>query len=162
MPCRVHEELVNKNGYICNAIEAKWSVLKRWIKKTRGGELPGSNNRADWRELVHGMYYRKIMSNGHSCDGGHTFLFPLRSFCQTLALYIMVPSMGSGTQSLVMLVTEHLHDLNSVSCVLRADSRIQQTCSVPYHVVGHFLVSVLDIAYESCRCIAWALNSESM
>ena len=85
------KELVNKNGYSSNAIEAKWSVLKRWIKKTRGGKLPSNTNRADWRKLVHEFHYRKIMSKGHSCDGGHTFMVPLRSFCQTLAMYNRVP-----------------------------------------------------------------------
>ena len=91
VPCWVHEELVNKHGYSSNAIEAKWSVLKRWIEKTRGGELPSNNNRADWRKLVHEFHYRKIMGEGHSCDGGHTFMFPLRSFCETLAMYSKVP-----------------------------------------------------------------------
>ena len=85
------KELVNKNGYSSNAIEAKWSVLKRWIKKTRGGKLPSNNNRADWRKLVHEFHYRKIMSKGHSNDGGHTFIVPLSNFCQTLAMYGRVP-----------------------------------------------------------------------
>ena len=41
--------------------------------------------------------------------------------------YRKLPWLGSGTQSLAMLVTEHLHDLNKMSCILLAQSRIKHT-----------------------------------
>ena len=37
-------EIKNVRGFTTNAIEAKWSVLKRWVRRRSGGRLPTHNN----------------------------------------------------------------------------------------------------------------------
>ncbi|OLP89947.1 hypothetical protein AK812_SmicGene28538 [Symbiodinium microadriaticum] len=41
-------EIKNSNGYSTNAIEAKWSLLKRWAHRKLGGKLPSHSDRVKW------------------------------------------------------------------------------------------------------------------
>jgi hypothetical protein len=52
-------EIVNMHGFHTNQIEAKWSVLKRWIRKRCGGRLPGKKNRALWKLVLQEFQWRK-------------------------------------------------------------------------------------------------------
>ena len=52
-------QIVNDNGYSTNQIEAKWSVLKRWIRKRSGGKLPGKKDRAQWKIVLQEFQWRK-------------------------------------------------------------------------------------------------------
>ena len=45
-------ELVNQNGFSTNAIECKWSVIKRWIRKRVSGKLPTHADRQKWSLLI--------------------------------------------------------------------------------------------------------------
>ena len=38
-------ELVNENGFSTNAIEAKWSIIKRSIRNKMSGKLPAHSDR---------------------------------------------------------------------------------------------------------------------
>jgi hypothetical protein len=54
-------EIVNVNGFTTNAIEARWSVIKRWIRKHLGGKLPGHSDRDKWTTLLTEFRYRKYV-----------------------------------------------------------------------------------------------------
>ena len=54
-------EITNSRGFTTNAIEARWSVLKRWARKHLGGKLPGHNDRAKWRMLLIEFQYRQFV-----------------------------------------------------------------------------------------------------
>ena len=73
-------QVKNRRGYNTNAIENRWSVLKRWIKKTKGGKLPPSSNRRLWNNVVTEFQYRKVASKNYSTDGGHTFTVATKTF----------------------------------------------------------------------------------
>ena len=45
-------EIVNKNGYTTNPIEAKWSLIKRCVRSRYGGKLPSHNDRETWHKLI--------------------------------------------------------------------------------------------------------------
>jgi hypothetical protein len=45
-------EIVNVNGFSTNGIEARWSVLKRWVRKSCGGRMPTHGDRPRWARLV--------------------------------------------------------------------------------------------------------------
>ena len=70
-------EIVNARGYTTNAIEGKWSEVKRWIRKRNGGKLPSHSDRALWTLLLDEFCMRKILSEGHTTDYGNTFVVPL-------------------------------------------------------------------------------------
>ena len=52
-------EIVNMHGFSTNQIEAKWSVLKRWVRKRCGGRLPGKKDRAAWSLVLQEFQWRK-------------------------------------------------------------------------------------------------------
>ena len=85
--CHSAGVIVNPRGHTTNAIEAKWSVLKRWVRKRGGGKLPAHSDREAWRRMLGEHCYRCGASRGHSLDGGHTYVVPLRHFMCTLAGY---------------------------------------------------------------------------
>ena len=45
-------ELVDENGFSTNAIEAKWSIIKRSIRNKMSGKLPAHSDRQKWRLLI--------------------------------------------------------------------------------------------------------------
>ena len=45
-------EIVNAHGYSTKPIGAKWSVIKRWIRKRNGGVLPAHGDRNKWTKLI--------------------------------------------------------------------------------------------------------------
>ena len=45
-------ELVNENGLGPNTIEAKWSIIKRWIRSKMLGKLPAHSDRQKCRLLI--------------------------------------------------------------------------------------------------------------
>ena len=54
-------ELVNENGFSTNAIEAKWSVVKRWIRNKMSGKLPAHSDRQKWRLLIGEYQARNLL-----------------------------------------------------------------------------------------------------
>ena len=77
-------EIVNSNGYTTNGIEACWSVLKRWVRKVKGGRMPTHSDRDAWRLLIAEFQYRRYASRGNSLDGGNTFVVPVPHFLKVL------------------------------------------------------------------------------
>ena len=77
-------EIVNENGYSTNAIEARWSVVKRWVRKRNDGKLPAHSDRARWNLLLNEFRYRKQASQGSTLDYGNTYFVPLKSFLDVL------------------------------------------------------------------------------
>ena len=45
-------EIVNSNGFTTNPIEAKWAVMKRWIRNRGGGLLPKHGDGEKWAALI--------------------------------------------------------------------------------------------------------------
>ena len=80
-------EIISAEGYTTNAIEAKWSVCKRWVRKKTGGRMPTHSDREKWRLLLGEFQYRSYHSRGNTLDDGHTFVLPIEQFWETLALY---------------------------------------------------------------------------
>ena len=66
-------EIVNKNGFSTNAIEAKWSIMKRWIRQRMGSKIPSHSDRAKWRLLIDEFQARALLkgSASHSLDRGN-------------------------------------------------------------------------------------------
>ena len=54
-------EIVNSDGYTTNHIEAKWSVVKRWIRKRNGGRLPNHSDRQKWTNLIYEYQARCLL-----------------------------------------------------------------------------------------------------
>ena len=80
-------EIINAEGYTTNAIEAKWSVLKRWVRKKLGGRLPAHSDREKWRAMISEYTYRSLASRGHSVDYDNTYMVPLRHFMQAVSTH---------------------------------------------------------------------------
>ena len=78
-------EIVNPRGFTTNAIEGRWSVLKRWLKKRNGGRMPTGLSRKQWEILLGEFQYRKFASQGNTMDSGHTFLVSPLHFFKVLA-----------------------------------------------------------------------------
>ena len=66
-------EIVNSNGFTTNPIEAKWSVIKRWIRSRMSGRMPTHSNREKWRLLINEYQTRSILKckAPESYDHGH-------------------------------------------------------------------------------------------
>ena len=77
-------EIVNARGYSTNAIEAKWSVVKRWIRSKYGGRLPQHNDRRKWRVLLQEFQYRKRYGT-HTRDFGNSYKVLLNVFLAHIA-----------------------------------------------------------------------------
>ena len=56
-------EIVNDGGFSTNAIEDKWSVLKRWLRRRLGGFLPGRADRATWKKYIEEFQFRKLVKS---------------------------------------------------------------------------------------------------
>ena len=54
-------ELVNENGFSTNAREAKWSVIKRWIRNKMSGKMPAHSDRQKWRLLIGEYQARNLL-----------------------------------------------------------------------------------------------------
>ena len=54
-------EIVNSNGFTTNPIEAKWAVMKRWIRKRGGGVLPKHGDREKWAALIYEYQGRNLL-----------------------------------------------------------------------------------------------------
>ena len=52
-------EITNKNVHSGNPIGAKWSVMKMWIRKLKGGKLLTHNNRSEWMKSLHSFHDRE-------------------------------------------------------------------------------------------------------
>ena len=74
-------EIVNENGFTTNGIEARWSVLKRWVRHRFGGRLPRTNDRAAWRALLSEFQFRKIRHH----DDTEYFRAEVDFFCEAVA-----------------------------------------------------------------------------
>ncbi|CAE7687762.1 hypothetical protein AK812_SmicGene9476 [Symbiodinium microadriaticum] len=48
-------------SYSTNAIEAKWSLLKRWAHRKLGGKLPSHSDRVKWHRLINEYQGRCIL-----------------------------------------------------------------------------------------------------
>ena len=71
-------EIVNAKGYSTNAIEAKWSVVKRWIRSKYAGRLPQHHSRDKLRNLLKEFQYRKTYGT-QTRDFGHSYKVPVKS-----------------------------------------------------------------------------------
>ena len=80
-------EIVNVNGKSSNAIEARWSVLKRWIREQHGGRMPTRSNRQQWKTLISEFSFRKLMSRNTSLDFGNTHILALKDFVKVAAAH---------------------------------------------------------------------------
>ena len=80
-------EIMNQNGFTTNGIEACWSVVKRWIRRTKGGRMPTHSDRDAWRLLLSEFQYRQVASRGNSLDGGHTYVVPVAHFFGVVSSY---------------------------------------------------------------------------
>ena len=67
-------EITNQNGFCANAIECKWSVVKRWIRQKMSGILPTHSDRQKWTFLINEYQARSLFKAqaSHSFDRGHT------------------------------------------------------------------------------------------
>ena len=80
-------EIVNSRGFTTNGIEAKWSVLKRWIRKRYAGKLPRGTDRAKWARLIGEFRFRKFMQAMHFRAHGDTCQFvAFESFVQAFVV----------------------------------------------------------------------------
>ncbi|CAK0872033.1 unnamed protein product [Prorocentrum cordatum] len=70
-------EIVNERGFSTNAIEAKWSALKRRVRSKYGGRLPSHSNREKWRCIVNEFQARCLLSADHSLFEDHYYYVPL-------------------------------------------------------------------------------------
>ena len=73
-------EIVNMNGYTTNQIEARWSVLKRWIRKRNDGRLPAGKDREGWKLILLEFQWRKRMQFVNNVDQSNTRRFPTLFF----------------------------------------------------------------------------------
>ena len=73
-------EIVNSKGFSTNAIECKWSVIKRWIRRRMSGVLPAHSDRHKWRLLIDEYQARSLVTaNGqHSFDNGNIITVRVR------------------------------------------------------------------------------------
>ena len=53
-------EIKNAKGFTTNAIESRWSVLKRWLRRKCSGRLPIHSDRGAWDMLLGEFTYRKF------------------------------------------------------------------------------------------------------
>ena len=67
-------ESINQNGFSTNAIECKWSVIKRWIRQKMSGILPAHSDRQKWSLLIDEFQARSLLKAqaSHSFDRGNT------------------------------------------------------------------------------------------
>ena len=79
-------ELVNSHGFTTNPIEAKWSLIKRWIRHRMSGRLPGHSDRHMWRLLIDEYQTRNLLKarNPQIFDRGN--IVALR-FCEVVPLF---------------------------------------------------------------------------
>ena len=79
-------ELVNSHGFATNPIEAKWSLIKRWIRHRMSGRLPGHSDRHMWRLLIDEYQTRNLLKarNPQIFDRGN--IVALR-FCEVVLLF---------------------------------------------------------------------------
>ena len=54
-------EIMNSNGFTTNPIEAKWAVMKRWIRKRGEGVLPKHGDREKWATLIYEYQGRNLL-----------------------------------------------------------------------------------------------------
>ena len=80
-------EITNTAGYSTNAIEAKWSILKRWVKKLHSGKLPRDHDREKWSLLLDEFHYRQVRSEQSPNDSGNTWEVPLTTMMKDLSEY---------------------------------------------------------------------------
>ena len=78
-------EITNAARYSTNAIEAKWSIVKRWIKKNHGGTMPTHNDRSKWEALFLEFQYRQSMGEPSPNDNGNTYEVPVKVFMKHVA-----------------------------------------------------------------------------
>ena len=64
---------MNINGFSTNAIECKWSVIKRWIRHKMSGILPAHSDRTKWSLLIDEFQARSMLKAlaSHSFDKGN-------------------------------------------------------------------------------------------
>ena len=79
-------EIVNQNGFSTNAIECKWSLIKRWIRTRLSGTLPRHNDREKWRLLIDEYQARSLLKgrSSHTLDRGNMIVV---SFHETVKLF---------------------------------------------------------------------------
>jgi len=75
-------ELVNKKVYTTNPIEAKWYLIKRWVKSKSGGKLPSHSDRERWHMLINEYQARQFLSIGSAFDYDNYFTVPVRKMCK--------------------------------------------------------------------------------
>ena len=84
-------EIVNARGFTTNHIEAKWSVLKRWLRARLGGALPRGNDRSTWRAYILEFQFRKFIAPDVRLDrlqvGDALQATPFVSVCHAIATY---------------------------------------------------------------------------
>ena len=56
-------EIINQRGFTTNLIEAKWSVLKRWLRRVNGGRMPTHSDRKAWTRLLTLFQFRKLLKS---------------------------------------------------------------------------------------------------
>ena len=79
-------EIVNANGYSTNAIEAKWSVAKRWIRSKYAGRLPQHHSRGKWRNLLKEFQCRKTYGT-QTRDFGNSCTVPVKVLIAHIAAH---------------------------------------------------------------------------
>ncbi|CAE7228002.1 unnamed protein product [Symbiodinium microadriaticum] len=57
----IEGEIVSSNGFTTSPIEAKWAVMKRWIRKRGGGVLPKHGDREKWATLIFEYQGRSLL-----------------------------------------------------------------------------------------------------
>lgn len=79
------KQLVNEKRFTTNAIEARWSVMKRWAKKLMGGKMPSYSDRAAWKRLLAEFEFRQIWST-YTMDWGKTVMMSFSDYLAVLAI----------------------------------------------------------------------------
>ncbi|CAK0800241.1 unnamed protein product [Prorocentrum cordatum] len=74
------EEVKKQCGFTTNRIENHWSVLKMWLKKSRGGRLSTTSERRTWARWVTEFQDRKAATTPHSMDDSDAFSLPTKNF----------------------------------------------------------------------------------
>ena len=94
-------ELVNSHGFATNPIEAKWSLIKRWIRHRMSGRLPGHSDRHMWRLLIDEYQTRNLLKarNPQIFDRGN--IVALR-FCEVVVITVTLSSFARAKQLLMM------------------------------------------------------------
>ena len=54
-------EIKNQNGFTTNPIEAKWSLIKRWVRHRMSGHLPNHSDRRKWRLILNEYQTRNLL-----------------------------------------------------------------------------------------------------